>query len=74
MTTKDLTARQARWAEFFADFHFTIMYRTGSTNTLADTLSRRDQDLTATEARKRAIRSQQLIPTDKIDPRVASDL
>ena len=50
------------------------MYRTGTTNTLADTLSRKDQDLTITEARKQAIRSQQLIPADKIDPRVTSDL
>jgi hypothetical protein len=74
MSTKDLTARQARWAEFFADFHFTIMYRTGITNTLADTLSRRDQDLSPSEARKKAIRSQQMIPDDKIDPAVAKDL
>ena len=74
MTTKDLSARQARWAEFFAEFHFTIMYRTGTTNTLADTLSRRDQDLTPLEARKRAIRSQQLLPASKLSPEVASDL
>lgn len=74
MTTKDLSARQARWAEFFADFHFTIMYRAGVTNTLADTLSRRDQDISPLEARKRALRSQQMIPTDKIDPRVVQEL
>jgi hypothetical protein len=74
MTTKDLTARQARWAEFFADFHFTIMYRTGITNTLADTLSRRDQDLSPLEARKRALRSQQLIPDQKIDPRILQEI
>ena len=42
MTIKDLTARQAHWAEFFADFHFIIMYYTGLTNTIADTLSRRE--------------------------------
>ena len=67
ITTKDLTARQARWAEFFADFHFIIIYRIGITNTVADTLSRREQDITPLEARKRAIRSQQLLPNDKID-------
>ena len=74
MRTKGLTARQARWAEFFADFHFTIMYCTGITNTLADTLSRRDQELTPLEARKRAIRQQQLIPNDKIHPQVLEDV
>ena len=74
MTTKDLTARQARWAEFFADFHFMIMYRTGVTNTVADTLSRREQDITPLEARKRAIRSQQLLPNDKIDPRILEEV
>ncbi|KAK6585011.1 hypothetical protein PZA11_003235 [Diplocarpon coronariae] len=70
MTTKDLTARQARWAEFFADFNFLIMYRTGTTNTLADTLSRRDQELTPLEARKRALRHQQLLPNDKLSTEV----
>ncbi len=73
MSTKDLTARQARWAEFFADFHFMIMYRTGVTNTLADTLSRRDQDLSPLEAKKRALRSQQMIPDDKVDPRILEE-
>lgn len=73
MSTKELTARQARWAEFFAEFHFTIMYRTGVTNTLADTLSRRDQELTPTEAKKRAFRTQQMIPDSKIDPKILEE-
>ncbi|CAL3968563.1 unnamed protein product [Diplocarpon coronariae] len=47
MTTKDLIARQARWAEFFADFNFLIMYRTGTTNTLADTLLQAPADPTS---------------------------
>lgn len=74
MSTKELTARQARWAEFFAEFHFTIMYRTGITNTLADTLSCRDQELTPIEAKKRAYRNQQMIPDDKIDPKILEEL
>ena len=74
MTTKDLTARQARWAEFFTDFHFMIIYRTGVTNTVADTLSRREQDITPLEARKRAIRSQQLLPNAKVDPRILEEV
>ena len=74
MTTKDLSARQARWAEFFADFHFTVMYRSGITNTLADTLSRRDQDISPLEARQRAARKQQMLPDDKLDPQILQEL
>lgn len=74
MTTKDLTARQARWAEFFADFHFMIMYRSGKTNTIADTLSRRTQDLTPQEARKKEIRKQALLTEDQIDPRIRKEM
>jgi hypothetical protein len=29
MSTKRLTRRQARWAEFLADYHFEITYRPG---------------------------------------------
>ncbi|EKD17763.1 polymerase [Drepanopeziza brunnea f. sp. 'multigermtubi' MB_m1] len=74
MTTKDLTARQARWAEFFANFHFLIMYRSGATNTLADALSRRDQDISPLKARQRAVKKQQLLPNKKLSPKVLQDL
>ena len=36
---KRLNLRQARWALFFARFHFTISYRPGSKNMKADALS-----------------------------------
>ena len=42
MTTKVLTRRQARWAEFLSEFDFTITYSPGPLNTLPDVLSRRD--------------------------------
>jgi len=32
MTTKALTARQARWAEILSQFNFQIMYKPGATN------------------------------------------
>ena len=52
LTTKQLTRRQARWAEFAGDFDFKIMYRPGKEAILADTLSRRadyaPRDTTAT--------------------------
>jgi hypothetical protein len=45
MTTKQLTGRQARWAEALAEYHFVIMYRTGKQNAKADALTRRDDEV-----------------------------
>ncbi|MBW0514202.1 hypothetical protein O181_053917 [Austropuccinia psidii MF-1] len=42
MSCKVLTHRQARWAEFLSEFHFSITYRPGRLATLPDALSRRD--------------------------------
>ncbi|MBW0534702.1 hypothetical protein O181_074417 [Austropuccinia psidii MF-1] len=42
MSSKVLTRRQARWAEFLSEFHFTITYRPGRLATFPDALSRRD--------------------------------
>lgn len=42
MTSKILTRRQARWAEFFAEFNFTVYYRPGKQAVKPDALSRRD--------------------------------
>ena len=42
MSSKILTRRQARWAEYLADFDFTILYRPGKANIVPDALSRRD--------------------------------
>ncbi|MBW0588377.1 hypothetical protein O181_128092 [Austropuccinia psidii MF-1] len=42
MSSKVLTCRQARWAEFLSEFHFSTTYRPGDLATLPDTLSRRD--------------------------------
>ena len=39
MTTKQLTARQARWAEALSEYYFQIMYRTGTSNVKADALT-----------------------------------
>jgi len=38
MTTKRLTARQARWAEALSQYYFLIMYRAGKENAQADAL------------------------------------
>ena len=40
MTSKDLTRRQARWAQMLSKFNFKIMYQTGPRNAKADALTR----------------------------------
>ncbi|MBW0522913.1 hypothetical protein O181_062628 [Austropuccinia psidii MF-1] len=42
MSSKVLTRRQARWAEFLSEFHFSITYHPGHLATIPDSLSRRD--------------------------------
>ena len=44
MTTKKLTRRQARWAEFLASYNFQVTYRPGKQNDKADALTRRPRD------------------------------
>ncbi|MBW0574820.1 hypothetical protein O181_114535 [Austropuccinia psidii MF-1] len=39
MSSKVLTRRQAHWAEFLSEFHFTITYRPGRMATLPDAFS-----------------------------------
>ena len=39
-TQPTLSRRQARWAEFIAEFDFEIVYRPGKSNVVADALSR----------------------------------
>jgi RNase H-like domain found in reverse transcriptase len=43
MTTRKLSARQARWAEFLSRFYFMIRYRPGKQNTIADILPRTNE-------------------------------
>jgi hypothetical protein len=73
MTTKALTARQARWAETLSQFHFQIRYKPGARNH-ADALTRRDQELEDQTARKIAIRVQTLLQPNRLDPRIVEEL
>jgi hypothetical protein len=43
-TQPHLSARQARWLEFLQEFHFTITYQPGKTNSVADALSRETEE------------------------------
>ena len=67
MTTKALTARQARWAEVLSQFKFQIMYKPGSTN-CADALTRREQDLDNQIAAKISLQTQTLLRPEQLDP------
>jgi hypothetical protein len=40
-TSKALSRRESRWAEFLSDFSFVVIYRPGGRNTVADAMSRR---------------------------------
>ncbi|KAK3035478.1 hypothetical protein RJ639_034448 [Escallonia herrerae] len=41
LSQSKLTSKQARWQELLAEFNFMLEYRTGSTNSVADALSRK---------------------------------
>ena len=41
MTTKKLTSKQMRWAEFLSEFNFIISYQSGKKNKKANTLTRK---------------------------------
>jgi hypothetical protein len=74
MTTKQLTARQARWAEALAEYHFIIMYQPGKENTKADALTRRDEEVELQDGVKEEYRTRAFLSQDQIDPRVLQDL
>ena len=74
MTTKALTARQARWAEALASYCFTIQYRPGKENGKADALTRRTDDTAHQDAMKAEYRTKAMFSKDQIDPQVLQDL
>ena len=72
MTSKQLNARQARWAELLADYHFLITYRPGVHNPLADALSRKPDELDQQNSAKKTQRLQQLLRQDQVDSSLLS--
>jgi RNase H-like domain found in reverse transcriptase/Reverse transcriptase (RNA-dependent DNA polymerase) len=74
MTTKQLTARQARWAEALSEYYFIITYRPGKDNVQADALTRRNDDVASQDQLKKDIRQQVLLTADKLDPRIVRQL
>jgi len=74
MTTKKLTPRQARWAEYLSQFNFEIQYRTGKSNSLADALTRRDQGLQLQKEQADKNRTQTFLPFSKLSKMVQNDV
>lgn len=74
MTTKALNSRQANWAEYLSRFHFTIRYRPGKNNTLADALSRQEDVVHQQNEVKKAFRKQILLPQECLDTRIVEEL
>ena len=70
MSTKRLTQRQVRWAEFLSQFHFQIQYRPGNLNHKADALSRWEADLPAHNDERLQFRDQTLLGPETLHPRV----
>jgi hypothetical protein len=74
MTSKQLTSRQARWAEILSQFFFTIAYRPGKKNELADALSRKEADVESQDKVKSQIRNQALLKPEQLDPQIRKHL
>jgi hypothetical protein len=69
MTTKRLNRRQARWAEFLAEFNFKVKYRPGKQGTKPDALTRRPGDLPeGTNDERSQHQVQVVIKPDQVDP------
>ena len=69
MTTKKLTLRQVRWAEFLSEFNFVISYQSGKKNDKANALMRKpNQRLTYGENKRHKYSIQMLLPLSCIRP------
>ncbi|MBW0471795.1 hypothetical protein O181_011510 [Austropuccinia psidii MF-1] len=71
MSSKVLTCRQAHWAEFISEYHFSITYHPRHLATLPDALSRweniypeRGEDFNS----KNPMNFQQIIKQDEVQP------
>jgi hypothetical protein len=74
MTKRELTSRQARWAEILSQFFITITYRPGKQNEKADILSRRKQDVEPQTQVKAEYRTRALLQPEQLDVRALEEL
>ena len=72
MTTKKLTRRQARQAEFLAGYNFQVTYRPRKQNDKADALTRRPGDRPEGDSQddRQQYQLQTLLPASRIHPDV----
>jgi transposase InsO family protein len=63
-----LNLRQAGWAEIMAQYHFTITFRPGQQNVLADALSRKAEDVRTQKGRQEKQRTMRIFkPVQDLD-------
>lgn len=74
MTTKQLTRRQARWAEFLSEYQFKIAYRPGAANGKADMLTRQPIEGELSRASNDPHLQQTLLPAECLSPEVRQDV
>ena len=71
MTSKNLTRRQARWAEILSEYNFKIMYQSGPRNVKAKVLTRLPESIPKSEDDARIKQQHQVILTsDRLEIRV----
>ena len=67
MTTKKLTPRQARWAEFLSEYNFIISYQSGKKNKKADALTRKPNERPMEGDKQLEHRMQTLLPPERFE-------
>ena len=55
-TKRQLSTRQANWAQILSDFNYRVRYRPGKENLVADALSRKSEGITTVKAKREAER------------------
>jgi hypothetical protein len=74
MTKRMLNARQARWAEFIADYDFEIAHTPGKSNGKADALTRREEDVAQQKELKKNSRNQVLLKMARLDSKITAEI
>ena len=74
MTIKQLTGRQAWWAEALASYFFTVMYCTGKSNEKTDALTCWEQEISLQNSVKAEYWTRAFLSQDQINFRVLEDL
>ena len=74
MSSKKLSQRQARWAEYLSRFNFLLRYRPGHKGEKPDALTRRSGDLPKEGDEILEMQNQVLLKPENLDDRVRSEI